>query len=50
MCKICLDMPVQSVLKPCGHSLMCWRCANEVKDCPVCRKRIDEVIRWFPSF
>jgi hypothetical protein len=49
-CKICLDMPVQSVLKPCGHSLMCWRCANEVKDCPVCRKRIDEVIRWFPSF
>ena len=49
-CKICLDMPVQSVLKPCGHSLMCWRCANEVRDCPVCRKRIDEVIRWFPSF
>lgn len=46
-CKVCLDNPVQTVLKPCGHSLMCTDCAVNVKHCPVCRRQIDEIIRMF---
>ena len=49
-CKICLDRPVQTVLKPCGHSLMCTFCAQSVKQCPVCRQKIEETIRWFPTW
>lgn len=49
-CKICLDRPVQTVLKPCGHSLMCTACALSVKQCPICRQNIEEAIRWFPTW
>ena len=49
-CKICLDKPVQTVLKPCGHSLMCVACAQSVKQCPICRQKIEETIRWFPTW
>ena len=49
-CKICLDRPVQTVLKPCGHSLMCTVCALSVKHCPICRQKIEESIRWFPTW
>jgi len=49
-CKICMEAPVESVLKPCGHSLMCWRCAQNVKQCPVCRRGIDETVRMFVSW
>jgi hypothetical protein len=38
------------VLKPCGHSLMCWRCAQNLKQCPVCRRGIDETVRMFVSW
>mmetsp|Transcript_11671 Transcript_11671/g.28314 ORF Transcript_11671/g.28314 Transcript_11671/m.28314 type:complete len:155 (-) Transcript_11671:915-1379(-) len=49
-CKVCLDRPVQTVLKPCGHSLMCTVCAQSVQQCPVCRQKIEETIRWFPTW
>ena len=48
LCKVCMERPTQTVLKPCGHSLMCWQCASTVRACPVCRRNIEETIRWFP--
>ena len=47
-CKICMERPVQVVLKPCGHALMCTQCSATVQQCPACRKRIEETIRYFP--
>jgi len=49
LCKVCMERPTQTVLKPCGHSLMCWQCASTVRACPVCRRNIEETIRWFPA-
>jgi hypothetical protein len=49
-CKVCMERPVQTCLKPCGHSLMCLQCAETVKQCPICRRPIEEAIRWFPTW
>ena len=42
-CKICMERPLDAVLKDCGHT-MCFDCAKkmkrEKKDCPTCRERI----------
>ena len=42
-CKICMERPLNAVLKNCGHT-MCFECASkmkkEKKDCPTCRKKI----------
>ena len=42
-CKICMERPLNAVLKNCGHT-MCFECAQkmkkEKKDCPTCREKI----------
>ena len=42
-CKICMERPLDAVLKNCGHT-MCFECAKkmkrEKKDCPTCREKI----------
>ena len=42
-CKICMERPLDAVLKNCGHT-MCFECAQkmkrEKKDCPTCREKI----------
>ncbi|KAB8491083.1 hypothetical protein FH972_025379 [Carpinus fangiana] len=50
-CVICLDAKVEGACIPCGHMAGCMSCLNEVKakkwGCPVCRAKIDQVIRLF---
>ncbi|EPS57172.1 hypothetical protein M569_17649, partial [Genlisea aurea] len=50
-CTICLDAPVEGACVPCGHMAGCMSCLNEVRDknwgCPVCRAKIDQVIRIY---
>ena len=42
-CKICMEKPLDAMLKNCGHT-MCFECAKkmkkEKKDCPTCREKI----------
>lgn len=56
-CSICMDRPRNSVIRSCNHFVTCYECARLLytrKDpCPVCRKRIDDVIRvytWYDTF
>ncbi|XP_052130592.1 death-associated inhibitor of apoptosis 1-like [Frankliniella occidentalis] len=44
-CKICLDLPCQSALIPCGHMCTCFVCYNSVRNCPVCRADIVASVR-----
>ena len=42
MCAVCLDAPRGAVLVPCGHAVLCVRCAAGVmaavpRRCPICR-------------
>ncbi|KAF2313988.1 hypothetical protein GH714_021355 [Hevea brasiliensis] len=50
-CIICLDAPIEGACIPCGHMAGCMSCLKEVKrkkwGCPVCRAKIDQVIRLY---
>ncbi|CAL0321117.1 unnamed protein product [Lupinus luteus] len=50
-CVICLDAPAEGACVPCGHVAGCMACLNEVKTkkwgCPVCRVKIDQVIKLY---
>ena len=38
-CKVCFAEPMTHALQPCGHLLMCKKCADAVQKCPVCRAK-----------
>ncbi|KAI4342671.1 hypothetical protein MLD38_027264 [Melastoma candidum] len=50
-CVVCLDAPVQGACVPCGHMAGCMSCLDKIKakksGCPVCRTKIDQVIRLY---
>lgn len=50
-CVICLDAPVEGACIPCGHMAGCMSCLNDIKSkkwgCPVCRAKIDQIIRLY---
>ncbi|XP_077250741.1 putative E3 ubiquitin-protein ligase XBOS34 isoform X1 [Tasmannia lanceolata] len=50
-CVICLDAPKEGACVPCGHVVGCMSCLNDVKaknwGCPVCRAKINQVIRLY---
>lgn len=50
-CVICLDAPAEGACIPCGHVAGCMSCLKEVKaknwGCPVCRAKIDQVLKIY---
>lgn len=51
-CKICMDHTINSVFVPCGHRFACHDCGkdwmqNVNKCCPVCRNKIDILLKTF---
>ncbi|XP_072983559.1 probable E3 ubiquitin-protein ligase XBOS34 [Typha latifolia] len=50
-CVICLDAPVEGACIPCGHMAGCMSCLREIElknwGCPVCRAKIDQVVRLY---
>lgn len=40
LCKVCLDGPVSHVFIPCGHAVCCGTCVGNIKECPLCRCRL----------
>ncbi|XP_038720941.1 putative E3 ubiquitin-protein ligase XBAT35 isoform X2 [Tripterygium wilfordii] len=50
-CVICLDAPVEGACIPCGHMAGCMSCLKEIKakkwGCPVCRTKIEQVVRLY---
>lgn len=56
-CKICYDEQIEVVLLPCRHGIMCRHCLRRTlysrpshrggRNCPLCRKRVREVIYIF---
>lgn len=49
VCKICLEKPLDCVLLNCNHFCCCTSCASKLKSCPICRKKIDKILRVFKS-
>lgn len=52
-CAICMDISRNSVLRPCNHMITCFNCSilllNRQDNCPICREKIDDVIKIFMS-
>ena len=46
-CKICLTNEINVVLIPCGHLICCNLCVTPLKKCPICRLKIEKVVKTF---
>jgi len=47
LCVICLEQEYNSVFVPCGHMCCCTLCSSHLTLCPLCRRRIEQVVRAF---
>ena len=45
-CSICMDLPKDTVLVPCGH-LYCRTCAASISTCAECRMGIEQRVRAY---
>ena len=46
-CKICFQRENDAVLFPCKHNIVCTECAKVIKECPICRKEIEQWIQIY---
>ena len=46
LCKVCWDVPINTILIPCAHLCLCKGCSDVItaanKECPICRKPFEE--------
>ncbi|KAI8522832.1 hypothetical protein RHMOL_Rhmol13G0027300 [Rhododendron molle] len=47
LCVICLEQEYNSVFVPCGHMCCCTVCSSHLTNCPLCRRRIEQVVKTF---
>ena len=46
-CKVCLDRFYDCMFMPCNHLCCCLQCASALKQCPLCRRKIDKIIKVY---
>jgi hypothetical protein len=49
-CKICMDAIVSCAFVPCGHIATCFDCGSSLKDCPICREKVNMVLKTFKAW
>ncbi|KAJ0112910.1 hypothetical protein Patl1_01165 [Pistacia atlantica] len=47
ICVICLEHEYNAVFVPCGHMCCCTACSSHLTSCPLCRRRIEQVVKTF---
>lgn len=47
ICVICLVEKYNSVFVPCGHMCCCVHCGAQLTQCPLCRRRVDQLVRTY---
>merc|ERR550517_447104 len=47
-CKVCMDADIDCVILECGHLVTCNQCGKKLKECPICRQQVLEVLRVAP--
>ncbi|KAJ3683855.1 hypothetical protein LUZ60_014082 [Juncus effusus] len=47
ICVICLEHEYNAVFVPCGHMCCCTGCSSHLTNCPLCRRRIDQVVKTY---
>jgi pSer/pThr/pTyr-binding forkhead associated (FHA) protein len=49
LCTICWDAERDCLIMPCKHNITCTRCVKSVKNCPVCRAVISDIIKIYKA-
>jgi hypothetical protein len=50
ICQVCYDSPIDIVLDPCGHLVICSGCKSYISgSCPLCRKRITKTFKIYKA-
>ncbi|XP_077965706.1 uncharacterized protein LOC120334396 [Styela clava] len=49
MCKICFSNPADMVFIPCSHMICCMECTQAIRQCPICRKKIEKAIKTYAN-
>lgn len=47
LCQICYSVDANAAFYDCGHVVACANCARRVDVCPVCRRRIRDVLKLY---
>lgn len=47
LCVVCIDSDVTHAIVPCGHLCCCGKCAEAMKECPICRGEKTAAIKIF---
>ncbi|XP_022728137.1 E3 ubiquitin-protein ligase SP1-like isoform X2 [Durio zibethinus] len=47
LCVICLEQEYNAVFIQCGHMCCCTTCSSHLTNCPLCRRRIEQVVKVF---
>ncbi|XP_010552823.1 PREDICTED: E3 ubiquitin-protein ligase SP1, partial [Tarenaya hassleriana] len=47
LCVICLEQEYNAVFVQCGHMCCCMNCSSHLTSCPLCRRRIDQVVKTY---
>ncbi|KAI4762165.1 hypothetical protein E4T52_05629 [Aureobasidium sp. EXF-3400] len=48
LCRICYTQEVDAAFYECGHVLACVACARRMEECPICKRRIRDVLKLYP--
>ncbi|XP_033101310.1 baculoviral IAP repeat-containing protein 3-like [Anneissia japonica] len=48
-CKVCMDRDSNVLLTPCNHLVCCDSCSVRLALCPICRTKVDEVVKDYHS-
>jgi hypothetical protein len=46
-CKICFERPMNMVILPCRHFCACEKCVSSLKECLICRGKIEDTMKVF---
>ncbi|XP_024514852.1 E3 ubiquitin-protein ligase SP1 [Selaginella moellendorffii] len=47
LCVICLEQEYNAVFVPCGHMCCCISCSAQLQNCPLCRRRIEQIVKTY---
>lgn len=47
LCVVCLEEEYNAVFVPCGHMCCCLGCSLQLNNCPLCRRKIEQLVRTF---
>jgi len=48
-CIICCENDRDALYMPCKHNTACLKCSKSLKDCPICRAKIEDTIRIYKN-